>query len=164
MELHRDTAVTAPADVMLIDGRSGVGKSHLATELAERLPGTQLVRLDDLYPGWDGLDAASRAVPLLLQTGRWRAWDWVADRPGAVHVIDLERPIIVEGVGALSRASRRLARVALWLETDDAERKRRAIERDGETFAPHWGRWAAQEQRFIERENPRALADAIIRT
>ena len=151
-------------DISLIDGRSGVGKSQLATELAARLPGTQLIRLDDLYPGWDGLDAASRAVPLLLETGRWRAWDWAARRPGALHTVDLDRPIIVEGVGALSRASRRLARIALWLEADDTERKRRAIERDGPTFEPHWERWAAQEERFIARENPRAHADAIIRT
>lgn len=154
----------AAQDVILIDGRSGVGKSQLATELAARLPGTQLVRLDDLYPGWDGLDAASRAVPLLLQTGRWRAWDWAGARPGALHTVDLDRPIIVEGVGALSRASRPFARIALWLEADDGERKRRAIERDGDTFAPHWERWAAQEERFIAREDPRALADAIIRT
>src|SRR5690606_29833513 len=48
--------------VVLIDGRSGSGKTTLATALAARLPGTQLVRLDDFYPGWDGLEAGSAHV------------------------------------------------------------------------------------------------------
>lgn len=152
------------SDVILIDGRSGAGKSELATRLAALIPGAQLVRLDDLYPGWDGLRAASRAVPLLLATARWRAWDWDADAPGALHVLDLSRPVIVEGVGALSRASRRRASLAIWLEADDAERKRRALDRDGDTFAPHWDRWAAQEERFLAEEQPRRLADVVVRT
>lgn len=151
-------------DVILIDGRSGVGKSQLATLLADRLPNTQVLRLDDVYPGWDGLDAASRAVPLILATGRWRSWDWAQDRPAGVRLLDPHRPVIVEGVGAISRASRELAGVAIWLETDDATRRRRAIDRDGEVFEPHWDRWAAQEERFIARENPRSLADVVIRT
>jgi uridine kinase len=152
------------SDVILIDGRSGAGKSELATRLAALIPDAQLVRLDDLYPGWDGLRAASRAVPLVLATSRWRAWDWDADAPGRLHVLDPAHPVIVEGVGALSRASRALASIAIWLETDDAERKRRALDRDGDTFAPHWDRWAAQEERFIADENPRRLADVIVRT
>lgn len=152
------------SDVILIDGRSGVGKSELATRLAAIVPGAQLIRLDDLYPGWDGLRAASRAVPLILRTFRWRAWDWDADAPGELHALDPSRPVIVEGVGALTRASRALTSAAIWLETDDGERKRRALDRDGDTFAPHWDRWAAQEERFIADENPRALADVVVRT
>jgi hypothetical protein len=48
------------------------------------------------------------------------------------------------------------------VELDDASRKQRALDRDGEAYAPHWDRWAAQELSFIERENPRALADEIL--
>ena len=146
--------------IVLIDGRSGSGKTELATLLAEKLR-AQLVRLDDVYPGWDGLDAASEAVPGILESHSWRRWDWVTSRPAELRTLDQERPIVVEGVGALSRASKPLADYGLWVELDDAARKRRALARD-DYFAPYWERWAKQEQRFIARENPRALADAVV--
>ena len=151
-------------DVTLIDGRSGSGKSDLATLIASRINGAQLVRLDDIYPGWDGLDAASRAVPGILESLSWRAWDWAGDKPGEMHYLRPDAPIIIEGVGALSRASRGLATTAIWLDADAATRRERALDRDGETFAPHWERWAAQEELFISRESPRELADVVVRT
>lgn len=147
---------------ILIDGRSGSGKTELARALVEGWPAAQLVRLDSIYPGWDGLDEGSLAVPRILSDHRWREWDWAAAEPGAWHELDPARPVIIEGVGALSRASRPLADVALWVELGAAERKRRALDRDGELYAPHWDRWAAQEDRFIARERPQRLADAIV--
>lgn len=150
------------AERMLIDGRSGSGKTELAAGYVARHPGTQLLRLDDLYPGWDGLDAASAALPGILRSGRWRDWDWAADAPGTEHVLDLDRPIVVEGVGALSRASRPLAHVAVWVELDARTRRQRALRRDGETYEPHWHRWARQEDAFIERERPAELADLVV--
>ena len=150
------------ASRILIDGRSGSGKTELARALVDGWPGAQLVRLDSLYPGWDGLDAGSLAVPAILTDARWQAWDWAADEPGAWHRLDPTRPIIIEGVGALSRASRALADVALWVELGADERKRRALDRDGDLYAPHWDRWAAQEERFIASEHPQRLADVIV--
>lgn len=147
---------------ILIDGRSGSGKTELARALVASWPDAQLVRLDDLYPGWDGLDAGSAVIPTLLRTGRWRAWDWARDREGKEHQVDLRRPLVVEGVGALSRESRALATRAIWVELEDAARKRRALARDGEGYAPHWDRWAAQEERFLARERPLELADDIV--
>lgn len=147
---------------ILIDGRSGSGKTELARAIVDARPRIQLVRLDDLYPGWEGLSAGSAAVPELLESGRWRAWDWAAGRPGEVHELDPLRPVLVEGVGALSRASRALADFTVWVELDDETRKRRALDRDGELFAPHWERWAAQELEFIGREHPRGLSDIVV--
>ena len=146
---------------ILIDGRSGSGKTELAQSIVETWPGAQLVRLDDIYPGWDGLAAASAAVPAILLDQRWLAWDWETGMPGGSHALDPARPVVIEGVGALSRASRQLADAALWVELDAATRKRRALDREG-AYAAFWDRWAAQEDAFIAREQPQLLADAII--
>ena len=156
----------SPRPVVLLDGGSGSGKSTLATALVAAWPGdVSLVRLDDVYPGWDGLDAASEHVREHALTGphpRWRRWDWRAERPGEWHDIDPAAPLIVEGCGSLSRANRALATLGVWLELDAAERKRRALARDGDLYAPYWDRWARQERRFAEREHPRELADVVL--
>ena len=47
-----------PTPIVLIDGRAGSGKSLFATRLAENYfaenrQAARIVRLDDLYPGWE---------------------------------------------------------------------------------------------------------------
>ena len=149
---------------MLVDGRSGSGKSTLAEELVALNPSAQLVRLDDIYPGWDGLQAASDHVVefVLSDRPRWQRWDWGLSEKAVWHFLDADRAIIVEGCGALSRRAAALADLRIWVELDAVERKARALARDGETYAPHWDRWAAQEDAFIAAENPRALADLVV--
>ncbi|WP_396903153.1 hypothetical protein [Mycolicibacterium sp.] len=56
------------AKTVLIDGRSGSGKSTLALQLQENWADSVVVRLDDIYPGWDGLSwAADHVQQSLLQ-------------------------------------------------------------------------------------------------
>jgi uridine kinase len=154
-----------PAARVLIDGRSGSGKTTLAAELAAIVPGAQLVRLDDIYPGWDGLQAASDHVVenvLSASRPRWQRWDWMTQQPTDWTELDPLRPIIVEGCGALSRRSAAFADLRVWVELDEPTRKARALARDGDTYAPHWDRWARQEDAFITREHPQQLADVVL--
>ncbi|MCY7411871.1 MAG: ATP-binding protein [Salinibacterium sp.] len=151
--------------VVLIDGRSGSGKSGVARELAASWPEAQLVRLDDVYPGWEGLEQASRQVAermLSAPDPAWQRWDWVLGVAAEWVPLDPARPLIVEGIGSLSRANRRLASYGIWIELDAVTRKRRALERDGEQYERHWHDWAVQEERFIAREHPQTLADLVI--
>ncbi|MGN6324718.1 hypothetical protein [Pseudolysinimonas sp.] len=151
--------------VVLVDGGSGAGKTSLGRLLAPALD-AQLVSLDALYPGWDGLEAGSAAVVsdvLRPHDPGWRAWDWRAERPAEWHALDPARPLVVEGCGALSRAARGLATFGVWVELDAAERKRRALARDGDEYAPHWDRWARQEAAFWARDHPWEQADAVWR-
>ncbi|MEJ1229450.1 MAG: ATP-binding protein [Galbitalea sp.] len=157
-------AATAERPVVLIDGGSGAGKSTLASRLAVALH-AQLVRLEDIYPGWDGLEAASVAVHRDVLAGPelgWRSWDWTRAEPSDWHPIDPTLPLVVEGSGSLSRRNRQLATFGIWLELAAGERKSRALTRDGETYSPHWDRWAAQEALFAAREHPKELADAVV--
>lgn len=160
--------------VVLVDGWSGAGKSTFADRLVRAWPGELspvLVRMDDVYPGWDGLEAASEHVRDELlepfaagRSARWRRHDWVADGPAEWHVVPSGRPILVEGCGSLSRANARLATLRIWLDAPAALRKRRALERDRGAFDAHWDMWAAQTAIFVGREDPASVADVRLRT
>ena len=157
------------ARTVLIDGRSGSGKSTLAQKLALAWVTSTVVRLDDIYPGWDGLAWTVEHIREALlepraagRPGAWRCWDWTTGAPADWHHVEPEQRLIVEGVGALTAANRKLADLGIWVDTPDAERKRRALLRDGDTYRPHWDRWAAQEEAFLARYQPRAVADWIV--
>ena len=122
--------------------------------------------MDDLYPGWDGLAAA---VPLLYEQvvaplaagrpARYRRYDW--DRGEFAETHDLGRPalLVVEGVAAGAAPVARYATLLVWVEAHQAERFRRGIARDGETYRPHWDRWAAQEAAHFAADGTRDRAD-----
>lgn len=156
--------------LVLIDGRSGAGKTQWATERA-RESGLAVLSLDDIYPGWDGLDAgAFRAfrdgiVPWARgEVGRLRTWDWSTGEPGGWLELDPGAGLIIEGCGALSGRSSPYATKRYWIEAEAQRRHRRVIERDGDTSAAHWRRWALQEDRFYAIHRSRDLADQVITT
>ena len=60
------------------------------------------------------------------------------------------------GSGAGSRACRGRADLVVWLEAPEAVRHARAMARDGDAYAPHWRRWAAQEEAYVAAEDPAA--------
>jgi hypothetical protein len=161
----RGLVVAGGRPVVLIDGGAGSGKTTLANALAAAWPGgaaAQVVGLDELYPGWRGLAAGAAAVPGVIDGEGFRTWDWATGRPGRWRTLDPSAPLIIEGCGSISPASRPLAGLAVWLELDETSRKQRALARDGELFAAHWDEWAAQEAVHWGADHPRELADLII--
>jgi len=153
--------------VLAVDGRSGSGKTDLAAAVAHRL-GAPVVHLDDLYPGWDGLAdgvvvlAGSVLAP--LRAGReavYRRWDWAADAPGGPVRVPGGPTVVLEGVGAGAAGP---VDLLVWLEAGAAVRRRRGLDRDGEAFAPHWERWAAQEDALFARVPVAPHADLVLGT
>jgi uridine kinase len=156
--------------VLAIDGRSGTGKTRLAAELSAEL-GAAVVSLEDFYGGWDGLD---RGIGMLVsevlepltagRTVRVPRYDWVAGTWREPVVLEPPEVLIVEGVGAGARRAAGFESLLVWLEAPTAVRKQRALDRDGETFAPYWDMWAAQEEAMLAREQTQERADLVLRT
>jgi hypothetical protein len=165
------------ARVVAIDGPSGAGKTTLADRLAVALAAggwnVPVVRMDDLYPGWDGLEDA---VPRLLEwvlaplaggrAARYRRYDWAAGRYGewCEVVPGGEAPplLVVEGVGSGARACAPYLSLLVWVDAPPEVRFARAIGRDGDAYLPHWDRWARQEDAHFARERTAERADLLV--
>ena len=142
-----EAGVRRGVPVVTIDGYSGSGKSTLAAALARLVNGWQVLHLDDWYPGWDGLEAGAqiaRRIAADLRGGRassYEAWDWENGTTGATISVPLA-PTIIEGCGAIEAE----ADLSVWIaDPGEDERRSRALARDGQTYAPHWRRWADQD-------------------
>lgn len=154
--------------VVAVDGPSGSGKSTLARGLGAVLA-APVVRMDDIYPGWDGLDqAVPRLVEWVLEPlaagrpARYRRFDWVENDYAEWHELAAAPVLLVEGVASGSRSCAGLLSGVIWVEAERDERFRRGIERDGDAYLPHWRRWALQEDEHFAREATRARADLVL--
>jgi uridine kinase len=154
--------------VIAIDGRSGAGKTSLTAGLRVEL-GAPVVSLEDLYGGWDGLE---RGIDLLVcevleplsagRAARVPRYDWGAAAWATPWVLEPPEILIIEGVGAGARRAAAHESVLVWITAAEAVRKKRALDRDGTTFAPYWDIWAAQEDAMLAREHTPDRADFII--
>lgn len=173
---RRRPALPCGTRVVAVDGPSGSGKTTLAAHLEAllRRPGGHVVvvHMDDLYPGWDGLAAAvtllsSQVVEPLARgrDGAYQRYDWARGAYAERHEIPCATAwLVVEGVGCGADVIRpRLAALA-WLEADRETRRRRGLERDGESYAPHWERWAGQESAHFAGHATREHADLVVDT
>ncbi|WP_284284280.1 uridine kinase family protein [Arsenicicoccus piscis] len=163
--------------VVAIDGPSGSGKTVFAERVVDQLATLtghrpQTVHMDDLYPGWHGLAAS---IPELvgrvlrpLAEGRpagYQHYDWASGRyHPAVEPVDPAAYLVVEGVGCGSRACAPYLSALAWLDAPTEQRRARGLARDGETYAPHWDTWAAQEGELYGTERTRERADVVLDT
>jgi uridine kinase len=157
--------------VVAIDGPSGSGKSTLATALAARLGGAQVVRMDDIYPGWEGLaDAVPHLHDWVLaplargERAAYRRFDWDAGEYAEWHEVPAAPVLVVEGVAAGASLLAAYESVLVWVEAARGVRFERGMERDGEGYRPHWERWAEQEHAHFAADGTRARADLVVDT
>jgi energy-coupling factor transporter ATP-binding protein EcfA2 len=169
--INRVQELCGTTKVVAVDGPSGAGKTDFATALAERLPNAQLLHMDDLYPGWEGLGQAVTDVhdrvlaPLARgEQAGYRRWDWEHDRYAEWHHLVATELLLVEGVGSGAKPGWQFESALIWLEADRDERFRRGIERDGELYLPYWQHWAALEEALFAGDGTRGRANLIINT
>lgn len=128
---------------------------------------TAVLHTDDLCPGWEGLPTVPEKlhdiVGQLAQRGTatYVAWDWANDRAGATKELPAYDVVIIEGVAATDPRWAEQVSASVWVEAPTAIRKRRAIQRDGETFAAHWDQWATAEDAYFEAR-PTVQADFVV--
>lgn len=157
-----------------IDGPAGSGKSTLADRFAARAEArglhTLVLRMDDLYDGWDG---AARGFGLLRdhvlkrladgREGRYRRYDWNARAYAELHVVPVTLDLlIVEGVTSSDRDADPWQSLRLWIETSNEVRLDRGISRDGEALRDRWLDWMRWERDHFAAENTRARANVIV--
>ncbi len=180
-KLTLNLADQIPTPIILIDGRAGAGKSTFAKKLREELfrnsdAAPTLIHMADLYPGWDGLRAGSSYLNQVIleplaagQLSHWQMWDWGKGERGSARepgngwrAFSGGNVLLVEGCGSLSRRSRDMAHLSVWIESERAVRQERWQERDAGRFDEFWGFWQAQEDEFYELERSRDLADWVV--
>ena len=96
--------------VVAIDGPSGAGKTDFAAGLARRITNAYILHMDDLYPGWDGLqqgvDELHEHVLAPLVRGEqaaYRRWDWEHGRYAGWQILPSADLLVVEGAGSAAR-------------------------------------------------------------
>ena len=124
--------------------------------------------MDDLYAGWSGLPRIDEQLDGLLsplgegRAGSYRRYDWLAGEFAETVTVEPVPLLVLEGVGSGASRFDRLRTVLAWVEAPYDERLRRGLERDGDTFAPHWEKWASDEDELFARERTRQRADVIV--
>jgi uridine kinase len=165
-----DTGKAMP--IVLIDGRSNSGKSTLAQQVqniifkdGESAP--RVIHMDDLYPGWDGLQAGADYLQRFIlnplsknEIAHWQEFNWSKNERDVWREFAGGTPLIIEGCGSLNQQSAPLADIKIWLEVDETTRHQRWLEREGSNT--HWAEWSAQELDFYAREKSAQLADKFI--
>jgi uridine kinase len=154
--------------ILGVDGPSGAGKSTLAAAVAAEL-GAQVVQLDELIPGWDGL----RAGPVLARRdivepialggdGSYRRYDWVRKEYAEWQAVPRAEHLVIEGCGAGAHDLAPYLSLLVWVDTDVELRFERGMARDGEAFRPHWTAWERESQEFFAQERTLERADVVV--
>lgn len=154
--------------VVAVDGPAGSGKTTFAARLSAALD-APVVHLDDLTPGWTGLDrAAARLVEWILaplaagEPARYRRYDWDRGEYAEWHDVPDPPVLIIEGVASGSLAAAPYTSLLIWVEAPADVRMTRGVHRDGEAKRQHWEQWANEESRLFEAQRTRERADVRV--
>ncbi|PJI94289.1 uridine kinase family protein [Luteimicrobium subarcticum] len=154
--------------LVVVDGPAGSGKTTLAAQLAAPLA-AQVVHMDDLYAGWDGVEEGVRVLhdDVLTPWSRgedasYRRYDWVAGRRAERRHVSPSRPLLVEGCHAGRRPVDALDPFTVWVEAPDDVRLVRGLERDGAGMREQWLGFMTEERAAYERDRTWERAAVVL--
>jgi hypothetical protein len=159
--------------LLLVDGRSGGGKSTFAERLARLLDGV-VVHTDDIAWQHDPIDWADVLMDGVITPWRrreavsFRPPGWVSKgRQGAVEVPPSPL-LVVEGVGAGRAELAACAELVVWVQSDRDEARRRGLVRDVElgrspdAAEAFWDEWMRDEEPFLAADRPWSRASLVV--
>ena len=177
--------------IVAIDGRSGVGKSTIASQLAAVLPAT-VVPTDDFFAAdltsadWDARPPSERARDAIdwrrlrrlalepLRAGQpaiWHPFDFAGgEREDGSYAIssnairrDPAPVIILDGAYSSRPELASLVDCAILVEAPAATRRERLAVREASDFLDAWHRrWDAAEDYFFTQVRPRASFHIVV--
>ncbi len=160
--------------LVLVDGRSGAGKTTAAERIARALDAA-IVHTDDIAWNHSIFDWDDLLLEHVI--GPWRAGasftytppGWLShDRPGAIEV-PATRTLVVEGVGACRVSLAEHADLTVWVQSDRTAARESGIARDislGRTpgqAREFWDDWMSAEDPFQAESRPWNRARLIVR-
>lgn len=156
--------------LVAVDGPSGAGKTIFADRLAAAMPGTPVVRTDDLLDGWaDQFTFWSRLEEQVLaplrtgRPGRYRRYDWHRGAFGAEEVTVPPAPVLIlEGVSSARAPVAAELTYAVFVTAPDRLRRQRAVERDGAGVLPHLDAWRHAEHAHFAADDTPARVDLLV--
>jgi uridine kinase len=162
-------AVRTGLTLIGIDGFGAAGKTTLAQAIADRLPGSAVVHIDDfaapIIPEWDWNRFRTQLLgPLLAgRTARYQVWDWDRNIGGEWLEVEPGGVVIVEGVSSTRAEVGAPWALTIWVQAPRELRLIRAIERDGEGMPWNWEQvWMPSEEAYAARERPQERVDLIV--
>jgi uridine kinase len=157
-----------------VDGRSGSGKSFLASQLSA-LMAAPIVEIDDFvswdcFAGWWPRFDEQVLSPLLagrdaiFQARDWT--DWYGSSLGEWKTQRWSPTVILEGVTCTRRETIGRITYAIWVEASAQIRLARGLARDTDFPGKEdlWRQWMREEDEFFAADRTRERADVIVDT
>ena len=168
-------ALVGTPGLVLVDGRSGAGKTTFATRLAGLLD-ADLAHTDDVAWNHSRFDWADLLVEHVLEPWRrgepvdYRPPGWVTHgREGSV-VVPAGRPLVVEGASVARASVAPLADLVVWVQSDRTRGRTRGIARDAsygtrtyDEAVAFWDDWMTEEEPYLAAERPWERAGLAVR-
>jgi uridine kinase len=178
-DVHRVAAEADRPVVVGISGYCGAGKSTLARELTDLMPGAVRMRGDDFLDpvrshqrssNWDGVER-ERLVATVLEPfraaehGTFQRYDWACRQLGAPEPVPQAEILIVDLIGLFHPEALPALDLRIWCEADLEVAAAQGRERDRELGRRHdrlWADiWIPNDRDFAARFDPRAQAHVL---
>jgi uridine kinase len=125
----------APKPILLIDGVAGSGKTTLADKFADII-NANIVHTDDVCwnadpVNWDGEMLDGIINPWLNKNiVTYRPTSWIKENRSGCIIVDPNKALIIEGMGASRKTLRAVASYSIWVDTEPEIARTRLVQRD----------------------------------